>query len=134
MVDVWERVPFVQSILGLNSFKKGYPKTIQSCPKLVVDGSNLDFESTFMGNLSSLVMGPIDVMNRAGCFQWFGGEVKPRHCPVVQEAFHGSTVNKGFFGLLRSRQNQLYFQSISFGREYLTFVCYLGCNRQHRCF
>ena len=28
MVDVWVRVPFVQLILGLNIFKKGYPKTI----------------------------------------------------------------------------------------------------------
>ena len=39
MVDVRVRVPFVQLILGLNSFKKGYPKMIQSCPRFVMKKS-----------------------------------------------------------------------------------------------
>ena len=39
MMDVLVRVPFVQLILGLNSFKKGYPKMIWSCPKLVIKKS-----------------------------------------------------------------------------------------------
>ena len=39
MVDVQVRVPFVQLILGLNSFKNGYPKTIRSCPRLVIKKS-----------------------------------------------------------------------------------------------
>ena len=87
-----------------------------------------------MGNLSHLVVGPIDIMDCAGCLEQLEGEAKVRYCPMVQETFCGSTVNEGFFGLLRSRQNQLYFQSISFGREYLTCVCYPGCDRQPRCF
>ena len=99
-----------------------------------MDSPNLDLELTFMGNLSRLVMSSIDVMDCAGCLEWFKGEAKVRHCPVVQEAFRGSAINEGFFGLLRSRQYQLYFQSISFGREYLTCMCCPGCDHQPRHF
>ena len=48
-----------------------------------MDSPNLDLESTFMGNLSCLVVSSIDIMDCAGCLEWFKGEAKVRYCPMV---------------------------------------------------
>ena len=42
-----------------------------------------------MGNLPRLVVGPIDIMDCAGCLEQLEGEAKVRYCLVVQETFRG---------------------------------------------
>ena len=50
-----------------------------------------------MGDVPCLVMCSIDVMDGSGCLEGFWGESKPGYCPMVQEAFCGSTIDESFF-------------------------------------
>jgi hypothetical protein len=87
---------------------------------LLVGVSESNFESTFLCDVASLIVGSIDVMNRSGLVQFFDREAEFCNSSRIEEIFGSSTINESFFSLSRRRHNQLYFQSISFGNEHST--------------